>query len=187
MGKNGIKSLTTAVLFGLLLSACEDHSSRSNSASTTSSLKPDQTVWQPKWDTKPEKEKTAKPLLTPTLAFVDEGFRGSPMPQAQSEKLQQSKTREDFAQAFRDERACFGVTLILNNSRTADLGIQVFEGIDGRTGRWQWILYRMDTLGAVASGEVTSGQERRLDLTVGAVCNSVHDAVTHSGGTVEAE
>jgi hypothetical protein len=139
-------------------------------------------TWQPKWDTAADKGKKEKSVLSPTVSFVDQGFHGSPMPKNETEKEQETKDRATFAESFQTDPQCFGITLKLKNPKDADLGLQIFKGIDGRTGRWQWVLYRMDTLGVNVNGEATAASPNGM---VQSVCSSIHDAVFSRGGIVE--
>lgn len=104
------------------------------------------------------------------------------MPQNETEKEQETRDRATFAESFQKEPQCFGITLKLGNPKDADFGLQIFKGIDGRTGRWQWVLYRMDTLGANVNGEATAVSPNGM---VTSVCSSIHDVVFPSGGIVE--
>jgi hypothetical protein len=180
------------ILVGLLVSGCNGSSTASDAASGSArdSSKHDlgETDWRPKWDTTPDKSRKKKSILNPTVSFVDKGFRGSPMPQNEGEKKQETKHREDFVQSFQKEPECFGITLTLANPKGSDFGLQVFNGIDERTGRWQWVVYRMDTLGARVYGETTgAGTKMGLDAMVKSVCSSIHDAVFYRGGRVAVE
>jgi hypothetical protein len=180
------------ILAGLLVSGCNRSSSGPDAASgsTPASSKHElgETGWSPKWDITPDKSRQEKSILNPIVSFADPGFRGSPAPQTEREKKQDMKNREDFVHSFQNEPACFGITLTLTNPKSADFGLQIFKGIDGWTGRWQWVLYSMDTLGAKATGEVTgAGTQIGMDGMVQSVCSSIHSAVSHRGGRVEVE
>ena len=153
----------------------------SNSAQTSRNAT--LTDWRPSWNTAPEKGKSPKSILVPTVSFVDQGFRGSPS-REQGKWVKDSQQK--FIEAFRKNHECFGVTLALTNPAKSDFGLQYFEGIDGRTGRYQWVLYRMDTLGAVASGEGTGVQTTSgLDGAAQSVCSSIRNTLNHQGGKVE--
>ena len=125
-----------------------------------------------------DKTRAAKSVLSPTVAFAAPGFRGSPISQNDGER-----NRGDFARAFHNEHECFGITLTLKNPEQADFGLQFFNGIDGRSGQRQWIVYQMDTLGERAHGETTGG----LSEVVKSVCSTVHDAVTFPGGGIQGQ
>jgi hypothetical protein len=174
------------VLVLLVVTSCNRTSNTSDapSGSTLAGAKDEaSTGWQPKWDTAADKDKKKKPVLRPTVSFVYQGFHGSPTPQNESENEQDTKNRETFAESFEKEPQCFGL-ILMKNPRDADFGLQVFKGIDGRTGRWQWVLYRMDTLGMYASGEATSVSPNGMVL-VQSVCSSIRDAAFSRGGIVE--
>jgi hypothetical protein len=180
------------ILVGLLVSGCNRSSTASDAASgnTQASSKHElgETDWHPKWDTTADKSRKEQPILRPIVSFVDQGFRGSPLPHNESDKKKEIKNREDFVRSFQSEPGCFGITLRPTNPKGADFGLQVFNGIDERTGRWQWVLYRMDTLGATANGEDTgAGTKMGLDEMVKSVCSSIHDSVFYRGGRVEVQ
>jgi membrane associated rhomboid family serine protease len=137
--------------------------------------------WWPKWDTDPDKTRKVKSVLTPTVSFAEPGFRGSPAPQNDREKEQEQKSRELFVDSFRSEPKCYGITLKLKNPGDADFALQVFHGIDGRTDGWQYVLYRMDTLGVKQLGETPEGP-KSMALSV---CSVIRDTVFTRGGSVE--
>jgi hypothetical protein len=178
-----------AILAGLAVSGCSSASNvsdaPSNGAEAATKHEPD-TSWRPKWDIMPDKSRKEKSILTPTVSFADPGFRGSPVPQNEREKKKATKNQEDFIESFKSESKCFGIALKLKNPGDADFALQVFSGIDGRTGRLQWVLYRMDTVGAAATGEGTGASTKMgRDGMVQSVCSSIHDAVFNQGGSVE--
>jgi hypothetical protein len=165
-----------ALLACLLVSAC------GNPSNMAAAKRNSDTSWAPKWDTGPDKSRKEKSVLRPTVSFADLGFRGRPVPQNETEKKQAVKIQESFVESFRKEPQCFGITLRLKNAEEADFRLQVFEGIDGRTGRWQWILYRMDTLGEKAHGEGTGEGPNAI---VKSVCSTIRDDAFSQGGSVE--
>jgi len=136
--------------------------------------------WGPKWNTDADKNRKVKPVLGPTVSFADQGFRGSPAPQSEIEEEQERKTRETFVDSFQRAPECHGITLKLKKPGEADFGLQVFNGIDGRTGRWQYVLYRMDTLGAREYGETSNGPNEVAQ----SVCSAVR-GMADRGGSVE--
>jgi hypothetical protein len=176
--------LVILISFGLGLSACDRSSTPPDAGASTAqpSAQPQHvtgtTAWAPTWDTTPDKNKKAKSVLSPIVAFVDSGFRGSSTPQENGEK-----NREDFARAFQNDHECLGITLTLNQPENADFGVQFFNGIEGRVGQRQWVAYRMDTLGERAHGETTGG----MSEVVKSVCSNVQDGVTPAGGRIEGE
>jgi hypothetical protein len=165
-----------AILVGLVVSGCSGFSYVSDARP-----KPVDTSWTPKWDTAPDKNRKVKSALSPTVSFADQGFRGSPVPQNKSAKEQERKDRESFVESFRGEPQCQGITLKLKNPRDADFGLQVFNGIDGRTGRWQYVVYRMDTLERKAHGEATGGP----NTVAKSVCSTIRETAFTQGGSVE--
>lgn len=180
------------ILVGLLVAGCSRSSTASDapSGSEGTSVKqaPGWTSWTPKWNTAPDKSRKEKPILNPTVSFVEQGFRGSPAPQNEREKKQAMKNQEDFVGSFQSQPECFGITLTLKNPKDADFGLQIFKGIDERIGSWQWVLYRMDTLGVTVSGEDSgAGTQIGLDGMVKSVCSSIHNGASNRGGKVEAE
>jgi membrane associated rhomboid family serine protease len=136
--------------------------------------------WRPEWDTDADKNRKVKPVLSPTVSFADEGFRGSPMPQSAIEREQERKNREIFVNSFQSEPQCHGITLKHKKPGEADFGLQVFNGIDGRTGYWQYVLYRMDTLGVREWGETTIGP----NWVAQSVCSGIRGTLDR-GGSVE--
>jgi hypothetical protein len=103
------------------------------------------------------------------------------VPQDERAKKQAQKDQEDFVHTFQSERECFGITLILADPKSTDFSLQLFNGIDERTGRLQWVVYRMDTLELKATGETTGS----IGDVAKSVCSSIHDAVSDRGGRVE--
>jgi hypothetical protein len=185
--KNTLAIVVTLVGF---ISGCNQSSSTpdATSGNAPSSSKGGEIHWSPKWDTSPDKGRQEKSILNPIASFADPGFRGSPVPQNEEGKKKEMKNREDFLRSFRSERECFGITLRATNPKDSDFSLQVFNGIDGRTGRLQWVLYRMDTLGLKANGETTgAGTPMGIDSVAKSVCSVIHDAVSEQGGRVEGE
>ena len=185
--------LTTLVMLAALLESGCGRSSTSSDAASESKQASSQdeagtTQWRPKWKTMPDKTKKEKSVLNPTASFVDQGFGGSPVPRNERERKEEMKNRADFVHSFEKAHECFGITLKLKNPVDTDFGLQIFNGIDGRTGKWQWILYRMDTFQVRAYGETTgAGTPMGTDAMVKSVCSSLHDAVSLQGGRVELE
>jgi hypothetical protein len=184
--------LTTLVMLaGLLASGCGRPSSSSDAVSESkqaSSQDENGTQWRPKWVTMSDKIKKEKSVLNPTASFLDPGFGGSPVPRNEHEKKKEMKNQEDFVHSFEKARECFGITLKLKNPADTDFGLQIFNDIDGRTGKSQWILYRMDTVQVRSYGEATgAGTPMGTDGMVKSVCSSIHDTVSLQGGRVELE
>ena len=113
---------------------------------------------------------------------MEPGFRGSPAPRDESEKENGLRNRKGFAEAFRSERECFGMTLELSSPEKADFGMQLFEDDNGQTNEWRWVLYRMDTLGERAHGIVSRGG---INEVAKSICSSIHNTISHPGGQVE--
>jgi hypothetical protein len=183
---------TLAMLAALLESGCGNPSTSPDAASgnkqDSSQDETGTTEWRPKWITTPDKIKNEKSVLNPTASFVDQSFSGSPVPRNERETKEAMKNREDFVHSFEKARECFGITLKLKNRADIDFGLQIFNGIDGRTGKSQWVLYRMDTGQVRAYGEATgAGTSMGADAVVKSVCSSLHDAVSLQGGRVELE
>lgn len=82
-----------------------DAPSRSTQASAHHQV---DTSWQPKWDVAPDKGKKEKPALSPIVSFADEGFHGSPIPENEIDKREETKNREAFVESFQREPQCFG-------------------------------------------------------------------------------
>ena len=172
----------------LVIAACDRSSNASDSISTPTSTSGQSAPahWQPSWNTMAEKGKQEKTTLIPVVTFADDGFRGSPLPKNGTEKNQAANYREDFVHTFQNEHDCFGITLTLKDPKAADFALQVFNGIDGRTGSLQWVLYRTDTLRASSWGESTgAGTKMGMDGVVHSVCTSVHNSISSQGGRVE--
>lgn len=167
------------LLAGLLVTACNRASDAPHVVFATKSNA--DTSWSPKWDTAPDKSRKLKSVLSPTVSFADEGFRGSPIPQNESEKEQERQNQKLFVESFRSNPQCNGITLKLKDPKEADFSLQVFSGIDGRTGRWQYVLYRMDTLGEKEHGEGTGG----LNGILKSVCPTIREAAFMQGGTIQ--
>lgn len=140
-------------------------------------------AWQPDWVTAPDKSKKPKPQLSPTMSFSDDWLGAVPVLDTAEERKANDKdvrAKELFIQAFRSSPECKGVTFERTNPRAADFDVQIFDGIDGRAGRWQWVLYRTDTVERLAFGE-----EAEVSLAVKSVCKAVHANVETVGGNVE--
>jgi hypothetical protein len=132
------------ILSGLVISSCKKSIDGWTINDTPSG-------WTPKWTTIPDKSKKEKQQLNPTLAFADAGYGGSPVP-ANSEDIQ---SRESFVKTFKNTPKCFGVTLMQKDRKSADFDLQFFDGIDGRKGNLQFVLYRTDTADRMEWGEAT--------------------------------
>ncbi len=64
------------------------------------------------------------------------------------------------------------------NPKDTDLVLQIFKGVDGRTGRLQWVLYRTDTLGELGHGEGTGADTKQGQEGIARdVCSTIRDAV----------
>lgn len=141
------------------------------------------TAWHPKWETVPDKNKKAKPRLSPTITFTDAFLGFVPtLDTGEQKKLHEQDThqKELFIQAFGRLPECKGVTFIQKNPQAADFDVQIFNGLDGRTGRWQWVLYQTDTTERLAFGE-----EMDVDPLTKSVCTALHASVEPTGGRVE--
>jgi len=138
--------------------------------------------WQPKWKTAIDKTKPEKPQRSPTLAFAPKGYGGSPISDGASQKAEDLKSKECFIQNFRETPECFGATLMQTKPEGADFAVQVFHGIYGRTGKWQYLLYHTDTGDRTMWGEADTFR----GLTE-SVCSSVlHDSLPrNAGGNVQ--
>jgi len=77
-------------------------------------------------------------------------------------------------------RECKDVALLRTKPTTADFDLQVFDGLDGRAGRWQWVIYRTDTSERLAFGEVAG-----IEVVAKEVCSQIHMRTDLGGGTVE--
>jgi hypothetical protein len=78
-----------------------------------------------------------------------------------------------FLQVVSRTSECTGVGFSRSNPRSADFDMQLFNGIDGRNGRWEWVLYRTDITERLAFGE-----EENIDTVAKSVCVAVLD---HAG------
>jgi len=173
--------LAIATLAGLLISACHNVSTASIAASEQDSptAQSTGTDWSPKWNTSPDKSRRAKTRLVPTIRFADDGFRGSPVVENQEEKRNNTRSRTAFAQSLQGIPECSGIDLRTGSSDDTDFVLQLFNSIEGRSGRLQWVLYRTDTLGAVAYGEGTGADTKQgQDGITTSVCSSIHNATT---------
>jgi hypothetical protein len=136
--------------------------------------------WQPRWETIADKGKTAKLQLAPTIAFDDEELGFIPMLGSDEEKKRHQREKDTFARAFQNEPACKDLILLRTNPKSADFAFQIFNGIDGRVGKWQWVLYRTDTVERLDYGEATN-----ITSAVQSICSAVQANVKHAGGKVE--
>ena len=140
-------------------------------------------AWRPGWETIPDKNKKAKPKLSPGLTFADDWLGFVPdLSSDEQRKLHEKdvQQKEMFIQAFRHQPECKGVTFMRSNPKTADFDIQVFYGLDGRIGRWQWVLYRTDI-----TERLTYGEETDISIVAQNVCTAIPANVESRGGDVE--
>jgi hypothetical protein len=122
----------------------------SPSASTNSS------VWRPSWETIPDKTKRPKEHLTPTVAFVDDVLSFTPVLDTDEQKKLHEldvSQKDLFVRTLGQVSECNGISFMRTRPRDADFDIQVFNGLDGRTGKWQWVLYRTDITERLGFGE----------------------------------
>jgi len=161
--------------------------SRTKPANTQQSASPSSnnklSAWRPNWETVPDKSKKAKEQLSPTLVFADDWLGFIPTLDTDEQKKQHQKDierKELVIQAVRRLPECKGVTFMRSNPKTADFDVQVFNGLDGRIGKWQWVLYRTDIIERLSYGEETD-----TDGVAKSVCTAVHASVGSSGGKVE--
>jgi hypothetical protein len=139
--------------------------------------------WLPDWETAPDKNKNAKPKLSPTLVFNDADLAQFEVLDTDEQKerhKQEIGEEELFIQIFRRLPECKSVTFKRSNPSEADFHIDVFNGLDGRRGRWQWVLYRADTRERMGFGE-----ELDADSLVKSVCLALRATVEPTGGNVE--
>jgi len=139
--------------------------------------------WRPKWDTVPDKDKKPKPRLSPTITFSDDWLGAVPVLDSDEQKKlheQDVRQKELSIQAFRRLPECKGVTFMQTNPQGADFNFQIFDGLDGRTGKWQWVLYRSDILQRLAFGEETD-----VNSLTKSVCTALRTNVEPTGGKVE--
>jgi hypothetical protein len=140
-------------------------------------------VWQPKWETVPEKNKQPKPQLSPTLTFTDDWLGAVPVLDTDDQKRlhdEELHQNELFLDAFRTLPVCKGVTFMRSNPKSADFDVQIFQGLDGRAGKWQWVLYRTDITERLGYGE-----EQDVTSAARNICLSLLANVSPQGGRVE--
>lgn len=104
-------------------------------------------TWRPSWETVPDRSKSPKQQLAPTVTFVDDYLGFIPILGSDEEKQLHEKelsNRDLFFKTFRRVRECKNVTFMLTHPKHADFDLQLFGGIGGRTEKWQWVLYRTD-------------------------------------------
>ncbi len=181
--------LAFALVSASLLPACGNPTRTSDAFSETSqSLASPQSPalsWQPTWNTAPDKSRQPKDELAPTVGLAQDGFRGSPIFEDKVQKQKNAQIRDAFVGAFSNTPECAGITLTLQEPIGSNFALQVFSAISGRTGRLQWILYRMDTLGESAHGEGTLADDNvGLTEITKSVCSSIRSQATPKGGTV---
>jgi hypothetical protein len=176
---------TIVMLVGLVASACDR-------ASTTRSAVPGDTQPSSGGDTEQSGRVTPfkykeKRVLSPTVAFADPGFR-SPVPRNDRGKGEGLKNREAFVRSFRSQTECFGVTLMIDNPKNADFGLQTSYDSDGKTDRWEFFLFQMDSIRLVGSGN-SAGPSMRVGPAEMAksVCSAIREAVSDKGGKGYAE
>jgi hypothetical protein len=148
---------------------------------TTSSS--ESSPWHPKWETTPDKNKKAKPTLSPTITFTDAWLGAVDVIDSDEQKKlheQDTANKELFIQAFRRLSECRGTKFEQTNPQAADFDVEIFNGLDGRIGRWQWVLYRTDIDERLAFGE-----QADIDALTKSVCAALHADVESSGGRVE--
>jgi hypothetical protein len=184
-------AITIATLTALLAGACYNTSSPSTAAQRTQQTHPTAqstgTNWHPTWDTSPDKSKTEIARLRPTFRLAGDGFRGSPIFENQEQKKKNAQTRETIARSLPSIPECSGIELQPQNSKDAGFVLQLFNGIDGRSGRLQWVLYRADTLGERAHGEGTGADTVMGQIGIAeAVCSAI-GAATNPTGPMTAE
>ena len=189
MSYNKFKLTTVVILVGLLSSGCNRASTTRSVASegTQPSLggdarKPDQ---QPQGVT-PFKYKE-KPVLNPTVAFADPGRPDSPVSQNEGGRVG-LKNREAFVRSFQSQPECFGITLMIDSPKNADFGLQTSYDSDGKTVRWEFFLFRMDSIREVGSGNSTGPSTSVGSEEIAkSVCSAIRGAVSGKGGKVNAE
>lgn len=166
------KLLKIALLLALTLGGCKETPSNNSTS-----------AWRPSWETVPDKTKKAKEQLSLTLTFTDDWLGVNPILDNDDQKRLHQKDiqqKELFIQAFRSLPECKGITFMRSNPKIADFDVQVFNGLDGRTGKWQWVLYRTDIVERLAYGE-----EADVGGVAKRVCAALHANVEPVGGKVE--
>jgi hypothetical protein len=156
-----------------------DRSSQNPAPKPTGNL----SAWRPNWETTPDRTKKAKARLSPTLTFTEDWLGAVPVLDTdEQKKLHQRDTeqKELFIQAFRRLSACKGLIFMRSDPKKADFDVQVFNGLDGRTGRWQWVLYRTDITERLGFGEETVPDEVAKN-----VCITMYANTEPLGGKVE--
>jgi hypothetical protein len=139
--------------------------------------------WQPDWATAPDKSKKPKTQLSPTVTFSDDWLGAVPVLDTDEQRKANDRdirAKELFTQAFRRSSECKGVTFKRTRPRAADFDVQIFDGIDGRTGKWQWVLYRTDT-----AERLVFGEEADVNLAAKSVCAALRATLEPMGGNVE--
>ncbi len=189
MFKSKGKAVAIGMLAGIVISACHNGvtalSAPQRSDRAVQTPQSTATDWGPSWNTSPDISRKAKAQLIPTVSFADDGFRGSPIFESQDQRASNAEARDAFAQSFPNIPECSGITLVLKNSQATDFVLQIFKGINGRTRRLQWVLYRTDILGESAHGE-GAGADSQMgqDAIVSSVCSSIRNAVIPESGKV---
>jgi len=117
------------------------------------------------------------------MTFTEDWLGAVPVLDSDEQKrlhAQEVQEKELFVQAFRRLPECKGVTFKRTNPREADFDVQIFNGLDGRTGRWQWVLYRTDIVERLAFGE-----EVDVSSLTKSVCMALRSNVELTGGKVD--
>lgn len=144
------------------------------------------TDWRPTWNTAPDNSRKAKSNLVPTVALADDGFHGSPIFKDPQQKMRNAQAREAIVRSLPSIPECSGVTWSVRNTEDTDFVLQIFNGIDGRIDRLQWILYRTDTLGESAHGEGTGASTRMgQDGVMRDVCSIIRNLATPENRKIE--
>lgn len=166
-----IQLLTSRGHDGLIVSGVVQGSERASPTPQST-----ETDWNPTWDTSPDRSRKIKTHLTPTVRLAHDGFRGSPTFENQEQKTKNANARETFARSLPSIPECSSITLKSEGSDDTDFVLQLFNGIEGRSGRLQFVLYRMDTLGESAHGEGTGADTKQgQDGIARSVCSTIRD------------
>jgi hypothetical protein len=159
------------LLLPALLGGCGD-ATRSRAAN--------ESTWQPDWKPFPVESKTPKSQLLSTVSFTDDWLGLVPELNTNEQRAlheKDARLKEQFVEAFRYVPECRGATFMRTKPTSADFDMQIFYGLGGRAGKWQWVLYRTDTGERLAFGE-----EASVDAVAKNVCTTMDTKAHLLGG-----
>jgi hypothetical protein len=150
---------------------------------TSSTESANLSAWKPGWVTVPDRDKRRKGTLEKTVAFTDDYLGWVPGLKTDDEKKANEKEqalKRDFMATFARIEACHDIVFERSKPQDADFDFQLFDGIDGRAGKYQWVLYRTDVTERLGYGE-----DADLQSVTKSVCDAVRQETEQKGGRIE--